>query len=95
MKFEWDENKARANLEKHKVSFELASEIFSKEQVLSFEDDRFDYGEMREIALGEVEGVVLYVVFTVREQRIRIISARKATTKEAQRDDEYFQKRTT
>ncbi len=95
MEFEWDENKARANLGKHNVSFELASEIFFKEAVLSFEDERFDYGEMRKIALGQVEGVVLYVVFTVREQRIRIISARKATRKEEQRYYEYFQKRAT
>ena len=42
----------------------LASEIFSKEEALSFEDDRFDYGEIRKIALSKVEGVVLYVVFT-------------------------------
>ncbi len=81
MEFDWDENKARANLEKHKVSFGLASEIFSKEEVLSFEDERFDYGEIREISLGEVEGVVLYVVFTVREERIRIISARMNLSK--------------
>ena len=42
MEFEWDESKAQVNLGKHKVSFELASEIFSKEALLSFEDDRFE-----------------------------------------------------
>ena len=95
MEFEWDEQKARINLQKHGVSFEIASEIFFKEEVLSFEDDRFEYGEIRSVALGQVEGVVLHVVFTVREDRIRIISARKATRKEAQKYYEYFTKGTT
>lgn len=76
------------------MSFELAQEIFLKLEVLSFEDDRFDYGEVREVALGEVEGVVLYVVFTIREEAIRIISARRATRKEAGRYHDYFTKRT-
>ena len=67
MQFEWYPNKAKANLDKHGISFEVALEIFSTEKVISFEDRRFDYGETREIALGEVEGVVLTVVFTVRD----------------------------
>lgn len=93
MEFKWDENKARANLQKHRVSFEVAQELFLKKEVLSFEDDRVDYREVREIAIREIEGIDLYVVFTVREDRIRIISARKATSKETQRYYEYFPKR--
>lgn len=95
MQFEWDEQKAKANRQKHRVSFELAQEIFLNEQVLSFEDNRFNYGEVREVALGAVEGVVLYVVFTVREERIRIISARRAARKEAERYYDYFTQRAT
>lgn len=94
MRFEWDKNKANANVQKHQISFEIAQEIFYKEEVLAFEDTRFNYKEVREIALGEVEGIILYVMFTVREDRIRIISARKATEKEAKGYYDYFTKGT-
>jgi uncharacterized DUF497 family protein len=94
IKFEWDEQKAELNLKKHGVSFELGTEIFSDPQILSFEDDRKDYGELREVGIGEVEGVILYVVFTVRGDRRRIISTRKANKEEREAYYEYF-KRTT
>jgi uncharacterized DUF497 family protein len=94
IKFEWDEKKAVLNLSKHGVSFELGTEIFSDLQLLSFEDDRKDYGELREAGIGGVEGVILYVVFTVRGERIRIISARKANKEEREAYYEHF-KRTT
>jgi len=94
MKFEWDETKAKLNLEKHGISFELGTEIFSDPQLLSFEDDRKDYGEIREVAIGEIKGVILYVVFTVRGEQIRIISTRKANKEEREAYNEHF-KRTT
>lgn len=74
--FEWDENKARANLAKHRVSFETVTECFEG-PMLEREDPHSD--EDRIIALGAIEGVVFNIVYTYRGNRIRIISARKAT----------------
>jgi uncharacterized protein len=93
IKFEWDKKKAETNFEKHKVSFELAKEIFDNPQVLTFTDERFDYGEDREIAIGKVEDLYLSVVFTVRGEKIRLISARIANIKERRAYDDYFKKK--
>ena len=81
MEFEWDENKNRLNFEKHGIDFNLAKTAFDGEIVTKV-DGRFDYGEIRQVALGEVEGRVLFVVYTERGDVIRIISARKANKKE-------------
>jgi hypothetical protein len=82
MEFEWDEAKNHSNIAKHGLGFERARAIFDG-PYLSFEDDRFDYGERREIALGLLEGIaVIVVVYTERAERIRIISARPANHKE-------------
>jgi uncharacterized DUF497 family protein len=78
LEFEWDEAKAKRNLEKHGVSFLTAAAIFSNERLERI-DDREDYGELRWIALGRVGIEVYRVVFTRRgENVIRIVSARKA-----------------
>lgn len=54
--------------------------------MLSWIDDRIDYGEVREISIGVIDGfVMLVVVHTDRDGRIRIISARSASQKERQR----------
>lgn len=82
LEFEWDEDKAKANLAKHGVSFLTASEIFVNECIVRV-DDREDYGELRLIALGRVELSIYRVVFTGRsEHLIRIISAQKAAKHE-------------
>ena len=82
LEFEWDEEKARANLSKHRVSFLTAAEIFANE-IMERIDDREDYGEIRLIALGRVDTDVYRVVFTWRgENLIRIISAQKASRDE-------------
>lgn len=82
LEFEWDEDKAAANLAKHLVSFLTAAEVFANE-ILERIDDREDYGEIRWIALGRVEAEVFRVVFTWRGDRlIRIISAQKASKDE-------------
>jgi len=83
--FEWDERKNQANIEKHGVSFQTACRIFEG-KVLSAGDDREDYGEVREISIGQVDGtVILAVVHTSRNGNIRIISARPAKRAERQR----------
>jgi uncharacterized DUF497 family protein len=78
LEFEWDEAKARLNLEKHGVLFLTAAAIFLNER-LERVDDREDYGEVRWIALGRVDIEVYRVVYTWRnENLVRIVSAQRA-----------------
>ncbi len=82
LEFEWDEEKASANLRKHRVSFLTAAEAFANE-IIERIDDREDYGEIRFIALGRVDTEAYRIVFTWRgESLIRIISAQKASRDE-------------
>jgi uncharacterized DUF497 family protein len=86
--FEWDDEKERANLRKHGIGFSLAARIFDGPVVTGF-DDREDYGEVREVSVGMVDGVaVLVVVHTDRAGKTRIISARPATKRERRRYEE-------
>ncbi len=80
--FEWDENKAAANIQKHGISFETAGRIFQDDSVIEIFDSLHSDNEQRMIAIGRVESI-LSVVYTERhEQTIRLITARKATKKE-------------
>jgi len=83
--FEWDDAKAAANLAKHKVSFELAREAFNDAFGIGWEDDRESYDEDRQCLLGMVGAKLLFVAFTLREGRTRIISAREAQPNERRR----------
>ncbi|WP_071191307.1 BrnT family toxin [Trichormus sp. NMC-1] len=78
LQFEWDENKRLNNIRKHGINFVDALIIFENDNVI-IEDDRFNYNEQRFIALGLLQGWVIVIVYTEREDIIRIISARKAT----------------
>lgn len=90
IKFEWDENKNRQNQQKHGISFEEAQEIFSG-IVFTFIDERFYDEEIREISIGAIQGVVIVtVVHTERNGKIRLISARKATPNERRNYYEYL-----
>ncbi len=80
MEFEWHDAKAEANLIAHGVGFELAKMVFKDPFAIERLDDREDYGEERFVIVGMAEGqVLLFVAFAEREERIRIISARRAT----------------
>jgi uncharacterized protein len=58
-------------------------------------DDRFDYGEIREISIGAMGGIVIVTVaHTEREGKIRLVSARKATPKERRQYNEYLSQTT-
>ena len=82
LEFEWDQAKARSNLEKHGVSFLTAAATFRNER-LEVIDDREDYGEVRWIALGRAGTEVYRVIYKWRsENQIRIISAQKANQNE-------------
>jgi hypothetical protein len=79
--FEWDQRKAASNLRRHGVDFADAATIFEDDRALTIEDDRHD--EDRFITLGtDALGQLLVVVYALRGDRIRIISARKATGRE-------------
>jgi uncharacterized protein len=77
MDCEWDERKRRSNLAKHGVDFADACGIFAG-PTIEATDTRRRYGEIRIGAYGEAGGVVLFVVYTWRRGRLRLISARKA-----------------
>ena len=84
MAFEWDVAKNQTNIRKHGVSFETAQRIFEG-PVLTWFDDRKDYGEDRYISIGTVKNAALIVIaHTGRDDRIRLISARPASRKERQ-----------
>jgi len=88
VKFEWDQAKAKSNFKAHGVSFERAKAVFDDAFAVGRLDDREDYGEHRFVILGMADGrVLLIVAYTEREDRIRIISARRATKHE---QDRYF-----
>ncbi|OFX13062.1 MAG: hypothetical protein A2516_10720 [Alphaproteobacteria bacterium RIFOXYD12_FULL_60_8] len=80
--FIWDANKNASNRKKHGLSFEKACRIFEG-KVVTFVDDRWDYGEVRHVSYGEIDSVmVVVVVHTDRDGLTRVISARKAKERE-------------
>jgi uncharacterized protein len=80
-RFEWDDEKAAANLRKHGVTFNTAGEAFDDVQAVEWVDDG-DYGEERMNLLAMSNGALLHVTFCERGGKIRIISARNAKAKE-------------
>lgn len=81
MKYEWDEAKNRTNLAKHGLSFEDAEQVFEGPCV-TFEDDRFAYGEERLITLGMFAGRLVVIAHAPRDEATRIISMRKGNRRE-------------
>jgi uncharacterized protein len=81
MEFAWDEDKHQRNCRERGFGFDFAALIFDG-PVIEKRDERKDYGEIRILALGEVEGIVLAVTYTDREDVRRIVSARLANKKE-------------
>ena len=93
MKYEWDENKNVANMEKHGIGFECAHELFEGNRLI-FPDDRKDYGEPRFIIAGYIENRMMVSVYTQRSLRtIRIISLQKANSREKARFEEAIRNR--
>lgn len=77
-RFAWDDSKAAANYTDHGVTFEAARDVFADPFAIEWRDEREDYGEDRYAILGMVESRLLYVAYTIRREKIRIISARGA-----------------
>lgn len=81
VRYEWDDRKARSNLEKHGVDFADAVSVLEDELALTIPDEEAD--ERRFITIGEDSlRRIVVVIFTERADRIRIISARRATKRE-------------
>ena len=80
MLFEWDEEKNRANVIKHKIDFETAALVFGDENRIEFYDEKHSEFEDRYRTVGSINGfiTVITVIYTERDEAIRIISARKA-----------------
>lgn len=90
MKFDWDDNKAARNKEKHAgVTFQEAATVFDDPYFVVLTDDDHSVGELRYWIIGEsIEGRILLVVYTERGDLVRIISARQASKQEQEVYDE-------
>jgi hypothetical protein len=87
--FEWDEEKAKTNLKKHKISFDEATTVFSDPFSITIPDPDHSIDEERYIDIGTSDkGQMLVVSYTERGTKIRIISCRKATPTELRRYEE-------
>jgi len=87
-RFEWDNNKAKTNLVKHKISFEEATSVFKDENAISLSDEEHSEAEERWVTIGMDSVtrtlVVIHTYISIDHDNcnIRIISARKATKHE-------------
>jgi len=84
LKFQWDENKEKVNITKHGLDFKTAARVFQDENRIEFYDEEHSDEEDRYITIGMVNqiAVIIMLVYTEREDAVRIISARKATRQE-------------
>ena len=90
-KFDWDEDKHRDNVKKHKVSFYEAITVFSSSPLLTESDDLHPQYEQRYKITGySVKNRLLVVIYTDRGDVTRIISARKANRLERENYHEHF-----
>lgn len=88
MTYEWDPAKAEENIKKHRVSFEEAASVFLDPLAFTFWDPDHSEEEDREITIGRsARKRILFVAHAAREDRIRIISARRATRHERKQYD--------
>lgn len=83
--FQWDDDKAARNAAVHGVTFEAARDVFRDPFALEWIDRRQAYDEERCVILGMVEDRLLFVVYTLRDEATRIISARGAEPHERRR----------
>jgi uncharacterized DUF497 family protein len=80
--FEWDAGNAEKNWLRHRVSQAECEQVFFN-LPLVYEDEIHSQGELRYYALGQSDaGRLLFVVYTLREERVRVISARDMTRRE-------------
>jgi uncharacterized DUF497 family protein len=81
--FEWDKQKAKINQRKHNISFEEASTVFDDPLAVNFDDPDHSTEENRYLIIGlSAQGKLLFISYTDRNHKIRLISARLVTPKE-------------
>ena len=91
--FVWNDEKAKSNRKKHKVSFETARGVFSDPDRIEDDDRDSSFDEDRFFAIGEAGNTVYFVVFAILDDgRTRIISARRANKNQT---DDYNRRKTT
>jgi len=83
--FEWDDAKAASNWLDHGIRFETARDVFRDAFAIEWTDEGHDDAEERFVTIGMVENRLLFVSYTLRGERIRIISAREAEPRERRR----------
>ncbi|GBR73734.1 toxin BrnT [Candidatus Termititenax aidoneus] len=81
-KFEWDKTKNNINRVKHGLDFNYAKNVFYDDYRIEFIDTRKEYGEKRLQTIGDTGQHILFVVYTKRGRKYRLISARIANKKE-------------
>lgn len=87
MRYQWDRNKALSNFQKHGIDFVDAVLILTDELAITIFDERF--AEERFITMGtDAFNRILVVVYTMRDNEIRLISARRATKNERKQYEE-------
>lgn len=93
MQFEWDDEKEKINIVKHGIDFTTAARVFKDGNRLELYDEAHSDTEDRYITIGIIDGVayLVMVVYTEREEVIRLISARKATKQEGRMYYDYSQ----
>jgi uncharacterized protein len=82
VQYGYDKNKKALNLAKHGLNFDDAKQVIESNKTVTYEDDRFDYGEQRFITIGLLQDVLVVIVTSETEKEIRIISMRKADKNE-------------
>jgi len=91
--FEWDQYNAKKNWEKHKVTPAECEQIFFNRPLIIADDTKHSESERRFYALGKTDlRRRLFIVFTIRNNLIRIISARNMSRKEKRSYEEYEEK---
>ena len=93
MQFEWDDEKEKINIAKHGIDFTTAARVFKDENRLELYDEAHSDTEDRYITIGIIDEVayLVMVMYTEREEAIRLISARKATKQERRMYYDYPQ----
>ena len=82
MRYTYDHKKRAANLKKHGYDFDDARWVIESDKSVTFEDQRFDYGEQRYVTLGVLRGKVVAIATAETDDEIRVISMRKAEPNE-------------
>jgi len=93
--FDWDEGNRDKNWDQHRVSWSECEEVFFREPLLIYPDPAHSESEERFYILGRtVPDRRLFIVFTIRKNKIRVISARDMSTKERRMYDEAIEEDT-